>query len=125
MAVVNGLASIEFDCADPSELARFYTALTGWESVLSTDETVILRAPGLWVAFARVEDHRPPGWPAGEVPKQVHVDFAVDDLDVAEREAIALGATKPARQPRPEKWRVLVDPAGHPFCLNIGIPAPT
>ena len=39
-----------------------------------------------------------------------------DDIDVAAARAVALGATQPA-QPDP-RWRVLLDPAGHPFCLT-------
>ncbi|MET7990769.1 VOC family protein [Amycolatopsis sp. NPDC005232] len=44
--------------------------------------------------------------------------LAVEDLDNAEREAIRLGATKETHQPGPERFRVLRDPAGHPFCLR-------
>jgi hypothetical protein len=48
-----------------------------------------------------------------------HLDFAVaDDLDAAEARAIELGATKVGEQPNPDRWRVLIDPAGHPFCLG-------
>jgi len=43
----------------------------------------------------------------------------VDDLDKAEEQALALGATKPDSQPTPERWRVLLDPAGHPFDICI------
>jgi hypothetical protein len=25
-------------------------------------------------------------------------------------------------QPSPDRWRVLIDPAGHPFCLTTLIP---
>jgi hypothetical protein len=25
-------------------------------------------------------------------------------------------------QPSPDRWRVLLDPAGHPFCLSVQIP---
>lgn len=35
----------------------------------------------------------------------------------AERRLLQLGATRPEYQPN-ERWRVLVDPAGHPFCLT-------
>jgi hypothetical protein len=46
----------------------------------------------------------------------MHFDFQVDDLDSAVAEAVALGATLAAYQPQ-ENVRVLLDPAGHPFCL--------
>jgi hypothetical protein len=32
-------------------------------------------------------------------------------------EAIRLGARQADQQPRPRRWRVMLDPAGHPFCL--------
>jgi hypothetical protein len=32
--------------------------------------------------------------------------------------AVALGATEASHQPDPDKWRVLIDPIGHPFCLS-------
>ena len=34
---------------------------------------------------------------------------------------LALGAGQPAFQPGGDRWTVLTDPAGHPFCL---CPAP-
>jgi hypothetical protein len=53
---------------------------------------------------------------------ELHLDLAVDDLEGAEAEALRLGATPVANQPAPGRWRVLVDPAGHPFCLSTQIP---
>jgi len=52
----------------------------------------------------------------------MHLDLAVDDLDQAEAEALRLGARPAAEQPAPDRWRVLLDPAGHPFCLSTQIP---
>jgi hypothetical protein len=43
----------------------------------------------------------------------------VDDLDEAERQAVALGATKFDHQPDPGNFRVFADPVGHVFCLCI------
>ena len=39
------------------------------------------------------------------------------DKAAAEQRCIALGASVPEQQPS-ETWRVLLDPAGHPFCLT-------
>ena len=47
----------------------------------------------------------------------MHFDFQVGDLDSAVAEAIHLGATLAGHQPQ-EQVRVLIDPAGHPFCLS-------
>jgi hypothetical protein len=48
----------------------------------------------------------------------VHLDLAVDDKAVAEAEALRLGARVADDQPGGDTWRVLLDPAGHPFCLT-------
>jgi hypothetical protein len=68
------------------------------------------------------EDYLPPTWPDRTRLQQEHLDFAVDDLDAAEEVAVAAGARKAAFQPAPQNWRVMIDPAGHPFCLNGQIP---
>ena len=57
--------------------------------------------------------------------KQLHLELAVSDLDAQEARIIALGATKAEVQPNPDHWRVLIDPAGHPFCITNLIPGPT
>lgn len=36
-----------------------------------------------------------------------------------ESRILALGATRAEVQPNPDKWRVLIDPAGHPFCITV------
>ena len=36
--------------------------------------------------------------------------------------SLGAGATKAAVQSSPERWRVLIDPAGHPFCLSTLTP---
>ncbi|WP_321572628.1 VOC family protein [Parafrankia colletiae] len=46
----------------------------------------------------------------------------MDDLEGAVAEAVGLGATVAAAQPDPVRWRVLFDPAGHPFCLTTVAP---
>ena len=46
----------------------------------------------------------------------MHIDVKVDDFNVAEAAVLALGATK-AGSDTPT-FRVYLDPAGHPFCLD-------
>ena len=50
-----------------------------------------------------------------------HLDLGVDNLDTAQAAFPALGATEPASQPQPDRWRVLFDPAGHPFCISTNV----
>jgi len=47
----------------------------------------------------------------------MHLDVSVTDLEHAVV-AAALGAAQATHQPHPALWRVLLDPAGHPFCLT-------
>ena len=48
----------------------------------------------------------------------LHLDIKVDDLEAAVAHALASGARLADHQPR-ERVRVLLDPAGHPFCLFL------
>ena len=116
------LASTALDCSDPAALASFWAQLVGGEVAFASDEFCAVKTGGGWLAAVRVPDYQPPTWPDPAVPKQMHLDLAVDDLDAAEAEAIRLGARKAAEQPGPDRWRVLYDPAGHPFCLSSQIP---
>jgi hypothetical protein len=49
---------------------------------------------------------------------QLHLDIEVDDLARAVALAVAAGATVANDQPQ-DDVRVLLDPAGHPFCLWV------
>jgi hypothetical protein len=50
---------------------------------------------------------------------QLHLDLEVDDLDAAVAHAMAVGASQAGYQPQ-DHVRVMLDPAGHPFCLYRG-----
>ncbi|MFC7923793.1 VOC family protein [Streptomyces cinereoruber] len=118
------LTAVTLDCADPLALADFYHRATGLPVHERSDAEFagLVRGPagaGLFLGFQRVEGYRPPSWPGRDVPQQLHLDFDVDDLDEAAARLVALGATVPADQPRPDLWRVVLDPAGHPFCLTV------
>jgi predicted enzyme related to lactoylglutathione lyase len=114
------LTAITFDCADPEALAAFYRHATGWplHPKSNGDFAGLTRDDGLFIGFQRVEGYRAPNWPEQDVPQQIHLDFDVDDLDAAEARLLDLGATKPAHQSNEPRSRVLIDPAGHPFCLT-------
>ncbi|HEY9476200.1 MAG TPA: VOC family protein [Mycobacteriales bacterium] len=116
------LGAVALDCVDPMALAEFYRDFAGGEIVFTHEEFVAISTAGLSLAAVRVPDHRPPTWPEADLPKQMHLDFAVDDLDAAQARAVELGATSADTQPAPDRWRVLLDPAGHPFCVTVAIP---
>jgi predicted enzyme related to lactoylglutathione lyase len=113
------LAMINLDCADPRGLAEFYHQLLGWEIVHSQDEYAMIQGDGAPIGFGRIEDYQPPKWPDPAVPKQFHLDLHVADLDAAERQCVQWGATRPGDQPNADRWRVLLDPDGHPFCICL------
>ena len=49
----------------------------------------------------------------------MHLDFEVSDLPAAVADAVELGAVEAEYQPQ-DDVRVMLDPAGHPFCLYTG-----
>lgn len=114
------LCAVTLDCAEPVALAAFYAQATGLSLVDgSDDEFAGLRGPnGFFLGFQRVLGYRPPQWPGQDEPQQSHLDFEVDDLDHAEGVLLRLGATRPANPADDPRWRVLMNPAGHPFCLT-------
>ncbi len=114
------MGATSIDCPDPAELANFYTALLGMRRLVETpDGGVVAITDGAAVlALMRVDPYVAPTWPAGERPQQMHLDVSVDDLDPAVTAAERLGARQAEHQAQPALWRVMRDPAGHPFCLT-------
>ncbi|MGP3979492.1 VOC family protein [Streptomyces sp. KR80] len=122
--MIGRLQCIVLDCPDPRALGRFYAEVFGgevdrpdsrWE--IDDDWSTLHTQGGQVLAFQRVADHRPPQWPDPAHPQQFHLDAGVTDLDAAERQVLALGATLLDAGEGGRGWRVYADPAGHPFCL--------
>jgi hypothetical protein len=112
------LERVVLDCAEPAELAAFWSGLLDMPERLedTPDRIVIGRADGLPnLAMQRVHDYRPPTWPAPGHPEQLHLDLTFDDRETRERLALHLGATR--LPPQGGSCPVYADPAGHPFCL--------
>jgi len=120
------------DCSDPINLANFYSSITGLKVDITTENT---DSNIVWVelkdnqgipklAFQKVANYKAPTWPEGPIPQQLHLDFAVKDLDETEIELLKIGAVKTEFQPGSPKtndysteFRVYLDPEGHPFCI--------
>jgi len=118
MTAIATVSTIILDCADAKALGEFYRTATGWEVASADDDFVYLDNGGpVQLAFQRVPGYAAPGWP--DARKQAHLDLKVADLDKATADLVAAGATKPEFQPG-DGWVVLVDPAGHPFCISAG-----
>jgi catechol 2,3-dioxygenase-like lactoylglutathione lyase family enzyme len=114
------LQTVNIDCADAEEMARFYGRFLGWPVSYRDDDFILMRDPegGTGLSFQAREDYVPPVWP--EQPdaqdKMIHLDIRVDDLEAAVEHAQASGARLAGYQGR-EDLCVMLDPAGHPFCL--------
>ena len=118
------LYAFTLDCKNPRELAEFYAVLLNWEIPFSNDDFACLGAPGTaqgeypGILFQRNPTYEPPVWPQEPQAQQqmAHMDFAVNDLEKAVQHAVDCGA-KVADKQFSDDWRVMFDPAGHPFCL--------
>jgi len=113
---------VVLEAPDGAALAGFYARLFGWPIAKQVDSEAAIAVPGTssYLAFQSSPDYVAPVWPAVEGRQQMmmHIDIAVDDLAAAVADAVSLGATAAEFQPQ-EDVRVLLDPAGHPFCLYL------
>jgi predicted enzyme related to lactoylglutathione lyase len=111
------LAMVNLDCGHPAALADFYHQVLGWEITHSQDEYAMISDGATSIGFGRVDGYEPPRWPDPATPKRFHLDMYVDDLGQATATCLELGGGKPDFQPGGERWVVLTDPDGQPFCL--------
>ncbi|HEY3057551.1 MAG TPA: VOC family protein [Chloroflexota bacterium] len=121
------------DAPDVAVLAHFYEQLLGWEikslegprpGYPAGDGWSVLRpADGSTKIEIQFERHYArPVWPgaAGAQGMQIHLDIWVEDVAVGVAWAIACGASEAEHQPEDRdrsRLRIMLDPAGHPFCL--------
>lgn len=114
---------VVLDAPDVAVLARFYAELRGWtiHHLDDNDASLDVGEGVAYLSIQRNQDYVRPSWPAqpGKQQMMLHLDFEVTDLEAETERAVALGATLPAHQPQ-DNVRVLLDPAGHPFCLYTG-----
>jgi catechol 2,3-dioxygenase-like lactoylglutathione lyase family enzyme len=114
---------VVLDAPDASALAHFYERLLGWTLFKDARDWATL-APsethGYNLSFQTEPNYVRPVWPSepGKPIMMLHLDLEVDDLDAAVAYAVEVGAELAAFQPQ-EGVRVLLDPAGHPFCLYL------
>jgi catechol 2,3-dioxygenase-like lactoylglutathione lyase family enzyme len=121
------------DAPDVAVLTRFYEQLLGWE-VEELEGPRPGHPPGDGWSRLRPADgstkieiqfeehHQRPVWPGapGTQTMQIHLDIWVEDVPAGVAWATTCGATEAAPQPPdrdPARLRILLDPAGHPFCL--------
>lgn len=119
--------TITLDCSDADELGAFYSTLLGWEITASDGAGwVQLRDPGggVGINVQTEPDYQRPVWPdrPGAPAKMMHFEILVDDLDAAVALVVSSGGSQAPVQPLdrdPTRIRIMLDPAGHPFCLFL------
>jgi len=111
---------VTVDCADPYELATFWSAATGWplsDEDQPGDDEVLVEAPAPLpgLLFIRVPEAR-------SVKNRVHLDWAPTDRtrDAEVERLVGLGATvhEDHRTPEGPGWVTLRDPEGNEFCIE-------
>lgn len=114
------------DCS-PDNYARevaFYRDLLGTEVAEREEHWAALQDPqsGMWLNIQADDSYIPPAWPeepSGQA-KMIHFEVRVKDVQAAVARAASFGALEAAWQPPDRdsgRLRVMLDPAGHPFCL--------
>jgi hypothetical protein len=109
------IGALTIDCDDAEAMGGFYIEGLGGERD-PFHHDVCVRVDGLLLLFRSVPNYQPPSWPGSDM--QMHFEIYVDDLARQEQRLIGGGATKPEHQDRNDPGLVvLLDPAGHPFCI--------
>jgi predicted enzyme related to lactoylglutathione lyase len=111
------LVVVDLECADPPAQADFYHKILGWDIVLNQPEYTEISNGTTRILFTRRVGYEGPGWPESAAPKRYHLCMRTEDVATAVQRCLELGASKPEFQPGGDRWTVLTDPSGHPFCL--------
>ena len=113
---VAALAMVTLDAPNAAELGEFYSSVLGWPIAYSDENYAMLSGPSHALGIGTTPDFQRPSWP-DDGHKQFHLDLAADDVQAAADRCVELGATRADPQPG-DTWIVLIDPAGHPFCIT-------
>jgi len=123
-------------------MLSFYSQLLGWkvdagcsrpaECTHAGDHWASMRDPkppvtgdnphAMALLFQGERWYEPPVWPErpGAKDKMLHLEIYVDDVDATVAHAVVAGGRVASDQPSdrdPSRLRIMLDPAGHPFCL--------
>lgn len=117
---LSGWIGVVLSAPEAQPLAHFYRDLLGWPLHDDEPDWCTMQIPGAAanLAFQSEEHYTPPAWPAqgGDQHMMLHLDIGAVRLDKAVDSAVKLGAALADFQPQGDV-RVMLDPAGHPFCL--------
>jgi hypothetical protein len=103
------------DCADPTRLAEFWSAVLGWPQTNAEGGDIELSDPSgaaPTLLFARVPEPK-------TVKNRLHIDVNPVGCDQAEEveRILALGARHADVGQGEQTWVVLADPEGNEFCV--------
>ena len=114
---------VVLDSGNSEELSDFYQRLLGWAKHRIDDEWIVVydeksKGPKQGLIFQEIEDYERPVWPAvpGKQQQMLHLDFHVENVEEGVKHAISCGAEL-AQTQFGDSWRVMIDLAGHPFCI--------
>jgi predicted enzyme related to lactoylglutathione lyase len=111
------MGGITIDCAEPRELAEFWTKALDLEVVHDADGFFLELRPranstGPYLGLQKVPEDK-----AGK--NRVHLDLTTQDEDGEVARLVSLGAVVSDEHEVPGlSWTVLRDPAGNEFCVG-------
>jgi predicted enzyme related to lactoylglutathione lyase len=116
------IAMVTIDCADPKELAQFWTEALGMTITLDIEGEYLVLTPategGVALGLQKVPEPK-----AGK--NRVHVDLGTADRAAEVDRLVRLGATVIGEHVHADfAWTVLTDPAGNEFCVGGPIGRP-
>jgi len=108
------LAMVTIDCAQPRELAKFWTKALNAEVAHDQDGYFMMLT---WAGGPALGLQQVPEELAGK--NRVHLDMHTDDREGEVNRLVDAGATIVDEQTVPGiAWTVLADPAGNVFCVG-------
>jgi len=111
------------DTDDVPALRRFYREFLGWTDEEGGPFWGRVRSPeGEKIEIQHEANFVRPVWPQGpgDQGMQLHLDIWVEDVAAGVAWCLECGGEEAATQPEGrdlDRLRVMLDPAGHPFCL--------
>ena len=125
------IGAVTFDSRNSEELSGFYQKLLGLNKFHHSEDGSDFiglyneNGEGPLLVFQDDPNYEKPIWPSepGRQQTMAHLDLYVtrDEYEGAIEHAISCGAV-PAPVQFSDKWKVMLDPAGHPFCIDPVLP---
>jgi predicted enzyme related to lactoylglutathione lyase len=108
------IANVTFDCADATELARFWSAAMDCPVDDGANEyfaTIGSAGSGPTLMFLKVDEPK-------TAKNRCHLDLTAQDREAELKRLLDLGATHVAEHDEyGHRWTVLRDPSGNEFCV--------